>query len=185
MLRSATSLVRCFAVAVGLGLFATSGGNAAAADVPAHRDAKDPRWVFGSVTVDAPPDQVWARIERVDAWPQILTDVARLRVTEHQGPHWAIDLETRSLGHGMLGYTVETSPERVLKLSTDKLGVHALAYTRVHPGPTPGQSNVSYSLFLELKGAPSLLISDRSLREKQDHMVAVTLADIQRAFAKR
>jgi hypothetical protein len=83
----------------------------------------------------------------------------------------------------MLGYDVETSPERVIKLSTDRLGVHAMAYTRIHPGPTPGQSNVSYSLFLELKGLPSLLISDDSLREKQNHMVAVTLADIRRGFS--
>lgn len=162
---------------------ALAAGSASAQPIPAHRDANDPRWVFGSVTVDAPPDQVWARFERVDSWPQMLTDIARMRVTDHRGPRWAIDLETRTLGHGMLGYDVETSPDRVIKLSTDRLGVHALAYTRVHPGPTAGQSNVSYSLFLVLKGLPSLLISDRSLREKQDHMVAVTLADIRRGFA--
>jgi hypothetical protein len=178
-------------VAASVLLFVMRGGVAAAdgtqiaPPVRAHRDAKDPRWVWGSVTVDAPPDQVWARFERVDSWPQILTDIERMRVDEHSGPHWAIELETRTLGHGMLGYDVDTSLERVIKLSTDRLGVHALAYTRVYPGPTPAQSYVSYSLFLALKGLPSLLISDRSLREKQDHMVAVTLADIQRAFAPR
>ena len=165
-------------------------GNVAAADsnapndsaqaIPAHRDAKDPRWVFGSVVVNAPPDEVWARFERVDTWPQMLTDIARMKVVDHRDAHWGIELETRTLGHGMLGYDVETSPSRVIKLSTDKLGVHALAYTRIHPGPRAGQSLVSYSLYLQLNGAPSLLISDKSLREKQDHMVAVTLADIGR-----
>jgi hypothetical protein len=107
----------------------------------------------------SPPDEVWARFERVDTWPQMLSDIARMKV---------------------LGYDVETSPARVIKLSTDTLGVHALAYTRIHPGPQVGQSLVSYSLYLQLNGAPSLLISDKSLREKQDHMVAVTLADIGR-----
>ncbi len=167
-------------------LFALRGGVAAADDaaqaVPAHRDAKDPRWVFGSVVVDTPPDEVWARFERVGTWPQLLSDIARMKVVDHRDTHWGIQLETRTLGHGMLGYDVETSPERVIKLSTDKLGVHALAYTRVHPGPQAAQSLVSYSLFLQLNGAPRLLISDKSLREKQDHMVAVTLADIARAF---
>lgn len=162
-------------------------GNVAAADdsaqaVPAHRDTKDPRWVSGSVVVDAPPDEVWARFERVDTWPQMLSDIKRMKVVDHRDTHWGIELETRTLGHGMLGYAVETSPDRVVKLSTDKLGVHALAYTRIHPGPRAGQSLVSYSLFLKLNGAPSLLISDKSLREKQDHMVAVTLADIGRGF---
>jgi hypothetical protein len=105
-----------------------------------------------------------------------------MRVVDHRGTHWGIELETRTLGHGMLGYDVETSPDHVIKLSTDRLGVHAMAYTRIHPGPTSDTSLVSYSLFLQLKGLPSLLISEKSLREKQDHMVAVTLADISRTF---
>ena len=35
---------------------------------------------------------------------------------------------------------------------------------------------------MELKGVPSLLISDDTLREKQDHVVSVSLADIRRTF---
>ncbi len=191
MARPGFSLVRCVAVGAAVLLFALGGGDASADGgapgesaqaVPAHRDAKDPRWVFGSVVVNAPPAEVWARFEKVQTWPQMLTDIARMKVVEHNDTHWNIELETRTLGHGMLGYDVETSPERVVKLSTDKLGVHALAYTRIHPGPEAGQSLVSYSLFLELNGVPSLLISDKSLREKQDHMVAVTLADIGRRW---
>lgn len=167
-------------------LFVLRGTVAAADDsaqaVAAHRDGKDPRWVLGSVVVNASPDEVWERFERVDTWPQMLSDIARMKVVDHRDTHWGIELETRTLGHGMLGYDVQTSPERVVKLSTDKLGVHVLAYTRIRPGPRASQSLVSYSLFLELNGLPSLLIDDKSLREKQDHMVAVTLADIGRRF---
>jgi hypothetical protein len=152
--------------------------------VPAHRYAQDPRWVFGSVVVDAPPDEVWARFQHVESWPRMLSDIARMRVIDHRGAHWSIELETRTLGHGMLGYDVTASPERVIELATDRLGVHAMAYTRIHPGPTSTTSLVSYSLVLDVKGLPSVLISKSSLREKQDHMVAVTLADIRRTFGE-
>jgi hypothetical protein len=163
----------------------TSGGQVRAdGNAPVwRRDPKDPRWVQGEVTVDASPDAVFARVERVDAWPHFLTDVLRLRVLEHRpgASHWKIELETRTLGHGMLGYDVEVGPGRALKLYTNRLGVKAVAHTLVRPVGT-SQANVVYSFFLELSGLPSLLISDKELRQKQEHMVAVTLADVARAF---
>ena len=149
----------------------------------AHRDEKDPRWVWGTVTVDTPQDQVWSRFQQVESWPSMLSDIARMKVSDHKDRHWSVDLETKTLGHGMLGYDVDASADQVIRLRTDTLGVHALAVTRILPGPSVGKTNVSYALFLELKGAPSLLISQKSLREKQDHMVSVTLADIRRSFA--
>ena len=156
---------------------ATEGGAGAA-----HRDKKDPRWVWGPVTVDASQDEVWSRFQKVESWPTMLSDIARLQVKDHRDNHWDIKLETKTLGHGMLGYEVDASSDRVIRLKTDTLGVHALAVTRILPGPTATETNVSYALFLELKGVPSLLISENSLREKQDHMVSVSLADIRRSF---
>ncbi len=148
----------------------------------AHRDEKDPRWVWGTVTVDTPQDEVWSRFQQVQSWPAMLSDIARLQVQGHRDNHWDVKLETKTLGHGMLGYDVDATSDRVIRLRTDTLGVHALAVTRILAGPTAKQTNVSYALFLELKGAPSLLISDKSLHEKQDHMVSVSLADIRRTF---
>ena len=86
--------------------------------------------------------------------------------------------------NGMLGYEVDCDPAHTLVLSTDRLGVRAMAQTIVRPGPSPDKSNVVYSFFIALSGLPSLLLSERSLREKQDHMIDVTLVDIERAFAK-
>ena len=34
----------------------------------AHRDENDPRWVWGNVTVEASPADVWARFQQVEAW---------------------------------------------------------------------------------------------------------------------
>jgi hypothetical protein len=152
-----------------------------------HHDPSDPRWVQGDVTVDAPPDVVWARLARVDDWTHTLTDVADLKVLDrrtddHGHTRWKIELETRTLDHGMLGYEVDSDPARSLLLTTDRMGVHAVAQTLVRAGPTPGQSNVVYSFFIRLSGLPSLLLSEGTLRQKQEHMVDVTLRDIGRAF---
>jgi hypothetical protein len=84
----------------------------------------------------------------------------------------------------MLGYEVDSDPARTLVLKTNRMGVSVVAQTLVRPGPTPDQANVVYSFFIELSGLPSLLISEKSLHEKQEHMVDVTLNDIGRAFPK-
>lgn len=168
------------------GLVRADGGQAA---VQWHRDASDPRWVQGDATVNAPPEAVWARLAQVDGWTHVLTDVEKLKVLDrrtddHGHVRWTIELETRTLDHGMLRYEVDSDPARSLLLTTDRMGVHVVGQTIVRAGPTPNQSNVVYSLFIRLSGLPSLLISEKSLRSRQEHMVAVTLGDIVGAFAK-
>jgi hypothetical protein len=146
------------------------------------RDTNDPRWIWGTVTVNGTPEHVWSRVERVEAWPLILTDIAQMKVVEHHDTRWKIDLETKTFGHGPIGFDVVTSPDRVATLKADKVGVHVLANTRVKPGPVSGQSVVTYSVFIEVNGPASLLISEKTLREKQAHMAQVALNDIARAF---
>lgn len=150
-----------------------------------ERPAADTHWVQGQVTVGAPPDEVWARLENVAAWPRLLTDVERLEVKERRGSHWEIELETRTLGHGELPYHVDLQPEpsRRVRFWRSGSGVAVQAFLLVREGPTPRQSNVVYSLYLRLSGLPHLLISDHSLVEKQQHMVSVTLSDLDRAFS--
>src|SRR5499427_7297431 len=103
---------RGLAVALAMMAMAAIGGDYVRADsggqtVRWSRVASDPRWVQGDVTVNAPPDMVWARLARVNEWPQSLTDIERLKVldrrTDDRGhTRWKIELETRTLGHGML-----------------------------------------------------------------------------------
>jgi uncharacterized membrane protein len=142
----------------------------------------DPHWVQGQVTIAASPEVVWSALQKVDAWPQLLTDVERLEVRQHDGSHWEIELETRTLEHGMLGYHVELGPGRLVRFWRDGMGVAVSAFLRVRDGRTKDECNVIYTLAIHLSGIPRLLISDASLHEKQSHMVEVTLADLHRAF---
>jgi hypothetical protein len=165
---------------------ATGAAEAAASSPPVSswRLPNDKRWVQGQVIVDAPPDVVWKRLERVDTWPKLLSDIARFRVTDHQGSRWKIELETHTLNHGMLPYTVELREQsRSLRLWAKEMGVTIVADMLVRDGGRPQASNVVYSMYIELSGLPKLLISEANLRKKQQHMVDVTLGDIWRAYA--
>ena len=103
-------------------------------------------------------------------------------VTERRGSHWEVRLETRTLGHGELPYHVDLESGRRVRFWRTGSGVAVQAFLLVREGPTPLQANVVYSLYLKLTGLPHLLISDESLGKKQEHMVAVTLADLYTAF---
>lgn len=152
--------------------------------VAVSRYPADPRWVQGQVIVDAPPDVVLARLEHVDTWPQLMSDIARLEVVNHQDTHWNIKIETHTLGHGLLPSQVLVQrPERRVAFWGKDSGISVAAYTLVRNGPTPTQSNVVYSMFIEVSGFVHLIISESSLREKQEHMVQVTLEDLRRGFA--
>ncbi|MEO6420238.1 MAG: hypothetical protein ABIP39_12555, partial [Polyangiaceae bacterium] len=131
-------------------------------------------------------DVVLARLEQVNTWPQILTDIARLEVVDHKDDRWNIKLETRTLGRGMLTSQVMIQrPERRVVFWGKDTGVVTAAYTTVRNGPTSNQSNVVYSFYIEISGIAHLIISEDTLREKQEHMVQVTLEDLRRAYAPR
>jgi uncharacterized membrane protein len=157
--------------------------SASSPPVSSWRVASDDRWTQGQVNVDAPPDVVWSRLEHVESWPQLLSDISNFRVVDRQGSQWKIELETHTLDHGMLPYTVELQGGRQVRLWAKGPGVTIVAFTLVRDGPTPRTSNVVYSLYIDLSGLTKLLIGDATLRNKQRHMVDVTLGDIWRAYA--
>lgn len=149
------------------------------------RDASDPRWVQGEVSVAASPDEVWAQLKHVDAWSKYFSDIKRLRVLSCDGTSCKIELETKTLSHGALPYEVDFLEGRRMKVWTNEMGVKAVTYTTVRQGQSPNESSVAYSMFIEVSGVPSLLISEKSLRQKQEHMVATTLEDMNKSFARR
>jgi hypothetical protein len=137
------------------------------------------------VTIAAAPAEVFARLENVPEWPSLLSDITRLKVTGRQGDLWQVELETRTLDHGSLGYHVELDRPRQVRFWRTGNGVAVNAILLVRDGRGPNETNVVYSLYIKLTGAPHLLLSDRALRAKQEHMVAVTLADLDRSFPTR
>jgi len=148
-----------------------------------ERDQLDPHVVRGGLIVPATPAVVWARLERVDAWPAMFTDVSSLRVTNHDAIHWSLRVETRTFACGAHDYVVRVYPDHAIEIRIQARGVDGLARIVVREGPTPGTSIVSYSLTVEATGSFDWLANENELHQKQEQMVERYLNDLHTAFA--
>jgi uncharacterized membrane protein len=166
-----------------LGLATAAASAVTAPGLTWSRPANNARWVQGHVTIPAPPERVFERLAQVDAWPQLFTDIAAMRVIEHHGPEWKIDLETREGHQGTLH--VELGPGRKVTFSASKTGARIAGETLVRGAAAPGQSDVVYNLYVHGSGIPGLFMPERVLRSKQEYMVVAQLSDLYYAFAPR
>ena len=100
------------------------------------RDPKDPRWVQGQALVRTAPADVWTRIQRVDDWPRMFSDIKWLRVVERSPDHWRVRLESKTMTCGAHDYHVRFQPSRSGKVVIDAPGTTSIAYFRVFDGKT-------------------------------------------------
>ena len=147
-----------------------------------RRSDVDPHWVQGHVVVPTTPDVIWSRLQRVDGWKEMFSDIKSLRVIEHQVNHWKINLRTTAFDCGDHDYRVRFDDTRTLHLLIDAPGVDAHAQITVKPAGRPTDSIVTYSLYVDAKGIMSWFVSEATLRKKQEFMVVQYLTDLRRAF---
>ena len=146
------------------------------------RDSKDPRWVHGTITVGASPDRVFSRVERVDKWPTLLSDVKWVKVLEHEGSHWHVRLETRTMDCGAHDYHINVEAKRRLKFVIDATGIDANGVISVGRGKDDAESLASFSLFIQTTGVFGWFIPDKLVRKRQESMVRRDLEDLAKAF---
>ena len=147
-----------------------------------RRSEIDARWVQGQVVVPTGQDAIWARLQQVDRWKDMFSDIMTLRVLEHDGNRWRINLRTTAFDCGAHDYNVRFDDNRTAHLRIDAPGVDAHALMAVKPGARAGDSVVTYSLYVEARGIMSWFVSEATLRKKQEFMVSKYLSDLQRAF---
>ncbi len=170
------------ALAVAMPLLVARVAHADAPPVVVWRYAKDPRWVHGQAIVNTTPGDVWARIQRVDEWPTLFSDIKWLKVIERSPTHWRVRLESNTMTCGSHDYHIRFDANRVGQVIIDAPGTTSVAYFQIFDGGTPTEARVTYSLFVEMHGIVSWFVSERVLREKQTQMVDRYLHDIDRIF---
>ncbi len=148
-----------------------------------QRSNTDPRWVQGRVTVPTPGDSIWGRLQQVDRWKDMFTDIKSLRVLEHDGNRWRINLRTTAFDCGAHDYDVRFDDAQTAHLRINAPGADAHALISVKPAPRADESVVTYSLFVQATGIVSWFVSEETLRKKQEYMVTKYLTDLQRAFS--
>lgn len=185
--RGIAAMILYAGAAVALGLAFTTATNAAEPPNRAKiaRDAKDPRWLHGTITIAAPANQVFDRLARVNEWNQVFSDIKRLKVIKHDGEHWLVELETRTMDCGAHDYHLYVQANRRVKLVFDAPGVNAHGFIEAKQGEREGESSARFTLFVEATGVIGWFIPESTLRARQESMVRHDLGDLARSFAKR
>jgi hypothetical protein len=138
--------------------------------------------VQGRVVVPTASDPIWVRLQQVDRWKDMFSDIKTLKVLEHDGSHWRINLRTTAFDCGAHDYDVRFDDARTAHLRIEAPGADAHALISVKPGSHPSESVVTYSLYVQATGIMSWFVSEATLRKKQEYMVTKYLTDLQRAF---
>lgn len=155
----------------------------AADGVTWERDTKSPHWVHGQVDVTTPPAAVWERIQKVEQWPTLFSDVKWIKVEERSENRWRVRLETRSMDCGAHNYSVTfDSRQRRALLQIDAPGIESTARLLVRQGSGSAKANVAYSLYVRATGVVGWFVSEKALHKKQEHMVERNLRDLGKAF---
>ena len=143
------------------------------------RDYRDPDWVQGRVVLRSRAADLWGRIQAVDTWSAIFSDITRLTVLERTPPHWRIRVETRSFDCGAHDYHLVFQKQNTVEVRIAAPGVDSLGYLSVCDDPTGG-TLVTYRLLVRPQGLAGWFVSTKELRRKQEDMVVRYLRDVRR-----
>lgn len=143
------------------------------------RDAYDPDWVQGRVRLPADAAALWSRIQAVDDWPAIFSDIVRLAVAERGPPHWRVRVETRSFNCGEHDYHLLFQERNTVELRIAAPGVESVGYLSV-AADSEGGALVTYRLLVKSQGFAGWFVSKKELQRKQEDMVIRYLRDVRR-----
>lgn len=140
----------------------------------------------GRVVIDATPDEVYKLVTDYARWPAILSDIRSVHV-ERGGPHDArVEFRSNAIGRSV---TVQFENEPG----------HSISFRGVE-GPPGGRASGHYALialddgkrtlvvarlYMDIVGAPSLFVRDKTVREMRRAKLEADLTDIARYFALR
>jgi hypothetical protein len=147
-----------------------------------QRDPQSLHWAVARAHVGASPAAVFARLQQVDDWRALFSDIRALTVVRRDGGRWVLRVTTEAFDCGEHTYYVQESAARALEVRIDAPGVDALARLSVREGPVPDQAVIDVALFAETTGTTDWYGTARGLRERQERMVSRYAADLLRAF---
>jgi hypothetical protein len=149
-----------------------------------QRNPRDPRWVHGQIDLATPAAELWRRFADVRGWPSIFSDVGSFSVKSesNDSSHWVVRFESKIVGHGAFDYVVTLDATkqsgRVVVVAS---GVRGAVYATVAPIADRG-TRVTYTTFAETYGVLGWLVSEQSLRARQERLVEQNLTDLGKAF---
>lgn len=146
------------------------------------RDKKDVRWFGGEARVATNPNSVVARLQDIDKWPQVFSEVKWIKVKKRAPNYAKAELEIRTFDCGSHDWEITFLANRTIEMNIGAPGIKARAVTMVKDGKTPTEAVVTYCLFVDVSGVVGWFVSEKDLRAKQEKLATNILKDLEKTF---
>jgi len=134
-----------------------------------------------TITVDAPPAQVYALVTGYDLWPVTLSDVRSVKVERGDRDHARVRFHSQVLDHDV---TVELDniPDREIQFVgvEGPPGGRARGTYVLEPVDGGRRTHIVATLHLELVGMPRLFVSEGKIRSLRQAKLRADLRDLSR-----
>ena len=150
--------------------------------ITSGRDAKDARWFGGEARVTTAPSSIWVRLQEVEKWPSIFSDILKADVKKKDGQTWKVEIKSKTFDCGEHTWEVRALSNRTMEMSIGAPGIKARGVAMSKDGKAPADAIVSYWLFVEVTGPVGWFVSEADLRSKQERHVISNLKDMVRVF---
>jgi carbon monoxide dehydrogenase subunit G len=159
-----------------------AGAHAALAEPISIRERGD-HVTEGVATIDASPQQVYDLVTDYAHWRDTLTDIVSVNVVGGDRDHAHVRFKSNALGHKVtVAFTNE--PGRLIKF----VGIEGPPGGRAHGDYTlvavdgGRRTRVTATLYMDVKGAASLFVSDRKIQGMRQAKLRADLTDVAQHF---
>jgi uncharacterized membrane protein len=140
----------------------------------------------GTVTIDASPQQIYDAVTDYANWPRLLSDVEKVRVLGGGRDDATVRFKSRALRHTVT-VVFENVPGKSLRFRGIKGPPGGRARGEYVMTPIDGgkRTVVTARLYMDVVGAPSWFVRDKTIRAMRGRKLTADLQDVARRFALR
>jgi uncharacterized membrane protein len=145
------------------------------------------QWSEASITVPAPPSEVYAIATDYAHWQQVFSDIQSVRVLGGSRDSARVELESHALGHRVV-VQFDNVPDRAIRFVgvEGPRGGKARGEYILEPIDGGTHTRVTARLYIDVVGVAGVFVRDRKLREMRQNKLRADLGDLENwASARR
>jgi hypothetical protein len=153
-----------------------------AGEIVLSKDKSDQKKVLSTIVIKASKAKVLALLQDIAKWKQVFSDIRMLEVLAHENGRWRVKMATQAFDCGVHKdheYLIQSEINRV-SMKLDASGLRAVQEFVISGDEK--ETQIKYSLFVDITGIYGLLVTNSSLEKKRMEIAKIYLSDLQKAF---
>lgn len=135
----------------------------------------------GSITVDAPPADVYALITDYAQWRKFLTDVTYVKIESGGRRDARVRMESRALEHRVtIAFDNDTDKAVRFKLIDGPRGARATGEYLLIAIDSGTRTRIDATLYMDVVGVTGLFVTDKKIRKMRQAKLRADLEDVAR-----